>query len=272
LDIKAKLGFIPLLILDDGHGMETPGKRTPKFADGHFTHENEFNRAVIDLLEADALRLGFKTLQVAPGDNNVPLQTRTDKANAAHAAYKKQLGSALIGGKPISLFISEHYNAILNTFEGNSAEGVETFCFKFGGESELLARLIHKHILRGTVQKNRGVKMGDLHVLRETNMPAVLIEAGFMDDPREAVLMTSAAFQLETATQILMGVCEFYGLVYEVKPEVEPTNQERAVDAALAARLITDRVYWLKVLNGEIPVSLTNLTKAFTNAKGLRRG
>ncbi len=48
------------IALDDGHGMETAGKRTPKFNDGTFMRENEFNRAVVNYLNVELKRCGFK--------------------------------------------------------------------------------------------------------------------------------------------------------------------------------------------------------------------
>lgn len=253
MKIKEVLGFVPLICLDDGHGMETAGKRTPKFSDGHFIHENEFNRAVIDLVLADAKRLGFLTKHVSPGDNDVSLQTRTTTANAAYSDYQKQLnGKTVINGKPISIFISEHYNAMADTWEGSTAEGAATYYYTGSIEGKKLATAIQKCIIQGTPQKNRGIVEAGFYVLKYTNMPAVLIEAGFMDDPREAALMTNKAFQKETAEQVMQGICEYYGLTYEKEIPDQNTKsvQEIAVDNAIADKVLTDRSYWLDVLTG----------------------
>ncbi len=268
----SKLGYAPLLCLDDGHGAETPGKRTPAFPDGKVIRENTWNKAVIDLMEKDAQRLGFKTMRTAPEDTDTPLKTRTDRANAAWSAYAKQLqvqGVKPADPKKTAVLYSQHYNAMASTWDGSNAEGAGTYYFPGSVEGRKLAAAIHKYISMGTKQKDRGIIEDNLHMVRETSMPAVLNEAGFMDDPREAALMVDAAFQRETATQALMGICEYYGLVYE--PEVHETIRETAVNEALRAGLISDRIYWLDVLNGKRPADLGYLTQAFLNAKGLQR-
>ena len=47
------------IAIDDGHGMETAGKRTPAFSDGSVMRENEFNRAVVAYLHDELIRHGF---------------------------------------------------------------------------------------------------------------------------------------------------------------------------------------------------------------------
>jgi N-acetylmuramoyl-L-alanine amidase len=267
----AKLGFTPLLILDDGHGPETPGKRTPPFPDGKVIHENTFNKTVINLLEVEARRLGYNTLQVAPEDKDVALITRSNRANKAYADYIAQLGGQrCINGKPIAIYISEHFNAMGDDWDDSTADGMGVFCYALGGEAEKIATAVLKFLAQGTPQKNRGVKTGNFHVIRETNMPAILIEPGFMDDPEEAALMTSPSYHKEMVVEILQGIGEYYGLGYAQDVAV-PTPQEEAVDAALTAGLISDRDHWLAVLNGKKAVDLRYLRQAFTNAKSLKR-
>lgn len=66
-----------------------------------------------------------------------------------------------------------------------------------------LMRLLN--IFEGTVQNFRGVKEENFHVLRETNMIAILTENGFMDNKREALLMIDRAFQMEVAVEHAKG-------------------------------------------------------------------
>lgn len=266
----SKLGYTPLLCLDDGHGIETPGKRTPAFPNGTVIRENTWNKAVILLIEKDAQRLGFKTMLTAPEDTDVPLKTRTGRANAAWSAYVKQLqaqGIKLVDPNKAAILYSQHYNAMTNTWDGSKAEGVGTHYYPGSDEGRKLAAAVQKYVSQGTKQQNRGIIESNFHMVRESVMPAVLNEAGFMDDPREAALMVDSAFQKETAMQVLMGICEYYGLVYE--PEQTHTREEEAVNAAMEAGLIHDKVFWIDVLTGKRPVNPTYLIQAFLNAKGL---
>ncbi len=215
INFKQKLGFVPLLILDDGHGEETAGKRTPQFPDGTVIRENQFNKPVVNLIEQDAKRLGFNTLQVAPEDDDVSLPTRSSRANAAYKKYKAELKAQGIdiNGKVIAVYISIHFNALLGTWE-STAEGVETHYYPGSTNGKRLAECIQKQLIKGTIQNNRGIKESDFHVLRETAMPAALVEGGFMDNLREASLMLDKDFQKEVATEVLMGGCEFFGVEY----------------------------------------------------------
>jgi N-acetylmuramoyl-L-alanine amidase len=202
------------IILDDGHGMNTAGKRTPIFPSpiksetGNFMHENEFNRAVVKYLGEHLVRNGFKVINIAPTDEDTSLTTRVRNANNAN------------GG----LYISVHANAM--TGEWGNAKGIETYAFTDDATSKLIGGVIHKHLKKGTPQVDRGLKDGDwLYVVKNTKMPAVLVECGFMDNLEEAKLLLSDAFRRENAQEIAMGICELYGRTFkdEAKPASTPT-------------------------------------------------
>ena len=194
-----------LVALDDGHGMGTPGKRTPVIPElGRSIRENEFNRAVVKLLDAELKRCGFRTLLVAPTDDDTPLSTRTNRANAAKA----------------DIYVSVHYNA-------GGGSGIETYHFPGSSKGRKLAQCIHKHVKGGTPQRDRGVKSANFHVLRETKMPAVLVEYGFMDEPGlvEERRMLDPSFQKECAVETAKGICEYFGVPYKsgtTSPSTKP--------------------------------------------------
>lgn len=191
-----------LIAIDDGHGQETLGKRTPVIPElGRPIKENEFNRAVATLLDQELRRLSFRTLLVAPTDVDTPLVNRTNLANSQKA----------------DLYVSIHYNA-------GGGRGVETYYYPGSSSGRKLAEAVHRHVIKGTTQINRGIKTADFHVLRETNMPAVLIEFGFMDDPGliEARRMLDKAFQTECALEIAQGICEYLGVPYQSGGTVPP--------------------------------------------------
>ena len=196
--------------------MSTAGKRTPilpnglKSETGNFMHENEFNRAVVANLDIILKRCGFRTLLVAPTDEDVPLKTRTDLANA----------------KKADAYVSIHANAFDGKFDDYDPEGVETYHYPNSTNGKKLATLVHKHLIQGTKQKDRGVKSANFHVLRETNMVAILVEAGFMDNLYEAKLLLSKAFREEVATEVAKGICEYFKVPFVEGKEV-PKNLYR---------------------------------------------
>lgn len=186
-----------LVALDDGHGIQTAGKRTPIIPElGRYIPENEFNRAVVKLMDKLLKDIGFRTLLVAPTDDDTTLKARTDLANAQKA----------------DIYISIHYDAMGSTW--GTAEGHSIFVYPGSTTSKKLAESIAEFLKQGTSQKWRGIKEQNFHVLRETKMPSILSENGFMDNPREARLMIDTDFQKEVATEHVKGICKYFGVTY----------------------------------------------------------
>jgi N-acetylmuramoyl-L-alanine amidase len=212
-----------LIALDDGHGMETSGKRTPHIPElGRFVHENEFNKAVVGYLDTELRRCGFRTLLVAPTDADTPLSTRINLANA----------------QKVDAYISIHYNALDGKFDGNDPEGssIHIYTGQTNKESGKLAQAIAKYLKGGTPQKFRGIIENDFAVLRETNMIAILSENGFMDNKREALLMVNPAFQKEVAKEHAQGICEYFGVPYvaeATQPKPTPPTATTSTSGAV---------------------------------------
>ena len=207
-----------LIALDDGHGMQTAGKRTPPIPElgGRVIRENEFNREVVKYLDIELKRCGFKTLLVAPTDADTPLSTRTNLANSKNA----------------DAYISIHYNAFDGKFDDYDPEGLSVHIYPSSKEGRKLAECVIKYLKQGTPQKNRGIVENNFHVLRETKMPAILSENGFMDNKREALLMINVDFQKEVAREHAQGICEYFGVKYVPELEKKATNYYRVQTGA----------------------------------------
>mgnify|MGYP000002982806 CR=1 FL=1 len=81
------------------------------------------------------------------------------------------------------IFISIHCNSAANA----SAKGTETLVYSTGGKAELLAKCIQTQIVNSLGTVDRGIKeRPDLCVLRETTMPAVLVETAFISNEEDA--------------------------------------------------------------------------------------
>lgn len=217
IDLRQMLGFIPLLILDGGHGITTPERRTPPLTDGRVIQEYEFNKAVVALADLYARQVGFETFLTSPDETDTALAERTESANRAYEAYKAQLEREGIDslGKDIATFISVHYNT-LGTVYQTRKNGIETFYYRTSAKGQKLAISLLEALLRGTKQKNRGANPANLYVLRKTKMPASLIESGFMDYRPEAELMGSESYREEVAQELIEGVLKYYGINYKI--------------------------------------------------------
>lgn len=115
-------------------------------------------------------------------------------------------------------FVSLHCNSF-----NKSAKGLETYCYKFKYRG--LADYLQTEMVNSKLYTlNRGVKEGNYHVIRETNMPAALIELGFIDNVEDIKLLENK--QDEFATAIAKGICKFLGVAYKEtsKPTSTPSN------------------------------------------------
>ncbi|TWT24313.1 N-acetylmuramoyl-L-alanine amidase [Planomicrobium sp. CPCC 101110] len=173
------------IIIDAGHGPETKGKRSP---DGRL-REFHFNGAVAKEVKKQLTALGHTIIFSHQQNQDVPLQERTALANRLR----------------VDLFVSIHANAFGTGF--NAANGIETFTYTAAsGESKRLSSFIHQALLLATGRKNRGQKQADFAVLRDTRMPAVLVECGFMTNQAELALLKTDDYQKRCARAIAFGI------------------------------------------------------------------
>ncbi len=178
-------------MLDAGHGYNTAGKRS---IDG--MREYEFTRKVAQY--ANEMLSAYQNVIVyfAHSDSrDVPLQERTNAANRLN----------------VDAYVSIHANAYGTTW--NDANGIETYVYSTNHqETYQLAQKIHSNLIALTGLRNRGIKTANFHVLRETKMPAILVECGFMTNRNEAALMRTEAFQRNCAQAIVNGLAAQYNL------------------------------------------------------------
>lgn len=182
---------------DDGHGVETPGKRTPDMY-----KENEFNHWTKEYLIDELNYNGFKTVDCSPTRDDNSLADRCNRANKGNC----------------DLIVSIHFNAILGKWQ-SKASGIETYHYiNNSGKGIRAAQMIHTELIKGTKMVNRGVKGANFKILRDTKMPAVLVECGFMDYKEEAILMKSTKYRKECSIEICKGICKYFNKTYKGKP------------------------------------------------------
>jgi N-acetylmuramoyl-L-alanine amidase len=172
-------------MIDAGHGPETAGKRSP---DG-LLREFSFNSAIADLVKHYLIEEGFTVIFAHNALEDVPLPVRTKLANSLN----------------VDAFVSIHANAFGSDW--NSTNGIETFVYPTASkESMTLASLTQDALIVACNRANRGVKKANYAVLRETRMPAVLIECGFMTNREEAALLMSNAYRGQCARAIAFAL------------------------------------------------------------------
>lgn len=196
------------VVIDPGHGGSDRGAISRK-------GKNEKDYALDTGLRLERLlkSQGIKTVMTRRTDVFIELEDRARIANR----YKDHI------------FVSLHYNSAKA-----SARGIETYCFpplgagstqyegrvfrrdkeKMPGNQNdfsniLLASLIHRQIVTlnsGDEEADRGVKRARFVVLKETQIPAVLIEGGFLSNRQEAARVDTVAFRQSLAEKIALGI------------------------------------------------------------------
>ncbi|SDB96162.1 N-acetylmuramoyl-L-alanine amidase [Shouchella lonarensis] len=189
-----------------GHGgnNSTPGKRSP---DNEF--EWDFNNKVvlsaIAVLEASGAQV--LRLDDASGKTDVPLKTRTDRANSWGA----------------DVYVSVHHNAVREGVWGDHG-GTETYTQNGNYPStERLAKEIHKCIVKAMGLRDRGLKKANFHITRETRMHAVLTEAGFMDSRTDIKVLRDDSKLRAQGEAIAEGILAHFG-----KKAAKPRSKKKS--------------------------------------------
>ena len=174
------------IVVDAGHGGQDPG------AVHNGLREKDIVLDVSLRLEAKLKAAGANVIMTRRGDTFPTLSERAALANRSNA----------------DIFVSVHTNAAGSP----AARGSETFYFTShaAADSRKLAESLQKHMLRELNTVNRGVKIGNFHVLRNTTMPSALVELGFKTNPQEVERMKTNAFREASADALYKGIIEFY--------------------------------------------------------------
>ncbi|PAD96960.1 N-acetylmuramoyl-L-alanine amidase [Terribacillus saccharophilus] len=199
--------------IDAGHGGNgsTPGKRTPA---GEY--EWNFNNTVVNAAIAKMKDYGITVLRTddANGKTDVPLKTRTDKANSWGA----------------DAYVSVHHNA--NTGKWGDWTGVETYTYTGSQpKSEKLAKAVHPRIVSAMGLRDRGTKKANLHIVRETKMPAILTEGGYMDSNIDIKKMRDNAVLRKQGEAIADGVAEYFGIKVKASAKTETAAPTKTATA-----------------------------------------
>lgn len=175
----------PLVILDAGHGGSDEGAKVRHLQEKKITLQTAIQAKKI--LE----EMGYRVLLTRKKDSFISLPKRVSIANQTKAL----------------LFISIHCNAASNPL----AQGLEIYYYKGGdatksAKSLFLADTTLQKILGITGCASRGVKSGRFYVIRETEMPAILVEIGFLTNTEEWANMRSKPYLEKIAKGLAQGI------------------------------------------------------------------
>ena len=183
-----------IVVLDPGHGID-PNRGWATGAVGITGLVEDGLVLDVSLQAAELLRQAGAVVVLTRGDTTVSLRQRVAIAEQALA----------------HVFVSVHANAYFS----QNVSGTETFYFRGkpnDAESRWLATCLQAEMLQAFGLPDRGVKHGNFHVIRETTMPAALIEFGFLSNARDEALMRTPQFRSAAASAIFFGLKRFFQL------------------------------------------------------------
>ena len=222
----ANVGRIRTVVLDPGHGGYDKGALC------RYGSEKDFALDVARQLRPLLQARGFRVIMTREGDYFVPLEVRARIANAARDA----------------IFVSIHFNA---TDRDPSATGFEIFSFtprgapstsdnwvtsssasvqagsRADGQSMALSACIYHSLLGHIPEFDRGIKRARFAVLRLTQVPAVLVEGGFLTERGESRLIAKKDWRERLAHAISVGIENYRALAVKKQPPMLVADYRR---------------------------------------------
>ena len=207
------------IALNAGHGLNTSGKRCWVELDPNETREWQLNSRICNKIEEKLKAYeGYKLIRLddTTGKTDIALKSRTNKANEFGADF----------------YLSIHHNAGVN---GGNGGGIIAIVYTkvdnttLNYQEALYDSLIKHTGLKGN--RSQPLQRQDLHEVRESKMPAVLLECGFMDSTTDVPIILTDTFADQVATACVVVLVAKGGLtkkVVELKP-IE-TSPKKSVD------------------------------------------
>jgi N-acetylmuramoyl-L-alanine amidase len=179
-----------VIFIDPGHGGHDPG------AVQNGVNEKDINLQVGLKLNDALKKAGYDTIIARDSDVYLTLEQRYNMANNSNS----------------NIFISLH----CNSFTSSSAHGIEVYyCPPEKSpvkevDSKPLAEAIHDELVKATGAKGRGAKEGTFAVIKNTTMPAILIEMGFISNSEEAQKLQTDSYQNKIVEGIVKGLQKYF--------------------------------------------------------------
>ena len=185
------------IVVDAGHGGDDPGKI-----------------GINDALEKDInLQIALKLQKILEQNNIKVVMTRnTDAGLYSEGATNKkaedmQKRCKIIEDSNALFTVSIHQNSYVS----GESRGAQVFYYKQSAEGKKLAGIIQRHIVNEADTTNKRVEKADstYYLLLHTNVPAVIVECGFLSNPEEAGRLNSDSYQQKIAGSIYNGLMEY---------------------------------------------------------------
>jgi N-acetylmuramoyl-L-alanine amidase CwlD len=190
LELDYRIDGLYKLFIDPGHGGRDPGAIGVSGV-----YEKDLCLSISHKLKVEFANYGIEIMMSREDDRTLTLSERAEMANEWKA----------------DAFVSIH----MNSFWDPKPNGIETYHMAGNAGGQRLATNVQNRLIQDTQAFNRGVKTANFVVLRETQMPAILIECGFISNPAEESKLRADWYQNIIAAAIGEGIKQYFGLVRE---------------------------------------------------------
>lgn len=205
-------------LIDPGHGLDTPGKRSP---DGRFL-EAQFNREISRNIVFELKDRGYDAELLVNEDTDIPLKERVSRANVHTSLH----------GKDKVIIISIHANAFGNGKEWTSPKGWSIYTSRGKTESDRLAtciaeaakKYLPKLHLRGDFSDQDIDYEESFYILRKTISPAVLTENGFFTNKEDLAYIESREGKRAITDLHVEGIIEY--LMTKRQPQKQESHSQ----------------------------------------------
>lgn len=177
-----------IIAIDPGHGGNDSGAEYKDNSAKAKYMEKTYTLKIAQQLATQLRAAGAKVILTRISDRNVGLKERVRIAENNHA----------------DCYISLHLNSSPTNNEGS---GMTTYYYH-RRSSKLLAQKV-SHQFRDFPITNNGVEFGDFLVIRDTNLPAILCETGYVNTTKDFKRIRTAGFQKKTAAAIVKGINQY---------------------------------------------------------------
>ena len=192
-----------LILIDPGHGIDTPGKRSP---DGKFL-EYLWNRQIADLLQDRFMIMGIDASLVVTETNDISLSTRVQRVNKV---------CSKVGASNVIL-LSIHSNAAGDGSKWMSAQGWSCYTSKGDTKSDVIAECLYDAFETEFADRKIRKDMSDgdrdweenFYVLAKSKCPAVLLENFFYDNRDECAWLLKDETKERIADAIVKGIVQY---------------------------------------------------------------
>ena len=193
-DIRAQQ---PVVVLDAGHGGKDPGKVSNAGA-----LEKDINLSITKRLKILLEQNGIVVVMTREEDMDLASERASNRKNEDLKAR-----AALIAETAPTIMVSIHQNS----YPEEDVDGAQVFYASGSDDGKQLATIIQKNLKNEIKDDNHRMAKAnkEYYLLKKTTCPAVIVECGFLSNPREAELLTSEDYQEKLAFAIHLGILEY---------------------------------------------------------------